>query len=397
MSRRDAISVLPAQRPSSPLRHTRPPSRLDRFSALVVLTLFGVTWPVLDLLARNAEFFLARRSPRSEVMVLGIVFTLAIPVVVGTFGLIPGRVGQAVTKVLITLGSASLVSLYLRRLPLPWWVVLPLALGGGVLCTWGFSRFPTARVGGRYLLATPVLLLGVYLLATPVGAVLGEPDGRLGNPIPIANPVPVVMLVFDEFPLASIIDPAGDLRADRYPNFARLAADGIWYPNAVTVQQQTEHSVPAILTGSVPDQSLVPITGQYPFNLFTGLRNTYDLSVYESITQLCPRALCESLTASVSSLTEDVSVVAGHVLLPEPLTEDLPPIDRAWGDFTALAEDFEPREQFRDELRAGPRLPIDRFLEDIAAGSGDRPPLHYLHAILPHHPWQFLPDGRHYP
>ncbi|HJQ77726.1 MAG TPA: sulfatase-like hydrolase/transferase [Acidimicrobiia bacterium] len=398
MSRRDPAFVLQtAQRPPGPPPLPTPPSRLDRFSALLVLTLFGMTWPVLDLLGRNAEFFLARRSPRGEILGLGVVLTMVIPVLVGMLGLIPGVAGRLVTTLLLTMGSTSLASLYLRRLPWPWWVHLPIALVVGIVFVWGFHHFPSARTTARYLVLTPLLLLGVYLFATPVGAVLGEPDGRLGNPLPIASPAPVVMLVFDEFPLASIIDSSGELRADRYPNFARLASDGIWYPNAVTVQQQTEHSVPAILTGSVPDQSLVPITGQYPFNLFTGLRNDYDLFVYESITQLCPRALCESLTNSVSSLSDDVSVVAGHVLLPEPMTKDLPAIDRAWGDFTALADDFEAREEFREELRRGPRLPIDDFLQDIGSGTGQRPPLYYLHAILPHHPWQYLPDGRRYP
>ncbi len=100
----------------------------------------------------------------------------------------------------------------------------------------------------------------------------------------------MVMVVFDEFPLASIIDGEGDLRSDLYPNFARLADDGTWFRNAVTVQQQTEHSIPAMLTGSVPDPDLIPVAGQYPFNLFTALRSVYDLHVYESITQLCPRA-----------------------------------------------------------------------------------------------------------
>jgi hypothetical protein len=363
----------------------------------VVVTLLGVTWPVLDLLGSNAEFFLARRSPRSEILILGVALSVVIPVVIGLFGLIPGRVGRTITTLLVVAGSVSLASLYLRRLPIPWWLVLVLAVGIGIIFGWGFRRYPAVRVGGRYLLAAPVLLLGVYLFASPVGDVLGEPDGQLGNPLPISNPVPVVVAVFDEFPLASIIDGDGELRGDRYPNFARLLSDGIWYPNAVTVEQQTEHSVPAILTGSVPDQSQVPITGQYPFNLFTGLRDDYDLFVHESITQLCPRALCEGLTASVSSLTEDVSIVAGHVLLPEPMSEQLPPIDRAWGDFNALADDFEPREEFREELRAGPRVPIERILDEIRQGAGDRPPLYYLHAILPHHPWQYLPDGRRYP
>jgi hypothetical protein len=239
-------------------------------------------------------------------------------------------------------------------------------------------------------------LLGVFLFAMPVGAVLREPDTTVGNPIPVAAPVPVVMLVFDEFPLASIIDPEGNLRSDRYPNFARLAADGTWYRNAVTVEQQTEHSVPAMLTGSVPDQSKTPVTGQYPFNLFTALRSTYDLHVYEAITQLCPRQLCEGLTSSASSLAADVGVVAGHLLLPGPLTEDLPPIDRGWGDFATAAGDFDAREAFQDLLADGVRSPIDRVLDDIRSHDSGMP-LFYMHAIVPHHPWQYLPDGRHYP
>lgn len=372
------------------------PSRFDRFSALVVLTVFGVTWPVLDLLARNAEFFLARRSPKGEIVALGVVAILVVPLLVGVVALIPGRVGAALGTALIALGSASLASLYLDRLPVPWWLVTAVSLLVGAGVAWAFHRFPRSPTVGHYLLPTPLLLMGIYLLATPVGHVLAEPDAHLGNPLPIANPVPVVMLVFDEFPLASIIEPDGDLRADRYPNFARLAGDAIWFRNAVTVEQQTEHSVPAMLTGSVPDHSQVPITGQYPFNLFTGLRSDYELHVYESITQLCPRALCQGLTTSVSSLIDDVSVVAGHVLLPQLLTEDLPPIDAAWGDFTAVAAGFDARTEFNEELRDGPRRPIDRLLDDIARGTGELPPLHYLHAILPHHPWQYLPDGRRY-
>jgi hypothetical protein len=383
------------EEPESAVRS--PPSAFDRFSVLVVLTVFGVTWPVLDLLARNAEFFLARRSPKGEIVALGVIALVAAPLVIGGLGMLPGKVGPIIGTGLIVLGSVSLVSLYLERLPLPWWVVTVLSVVAGVALAWTFHRFPRSRMVGRYLLPAPLLLLGIYLFASPVGDVLAEPDARVGNPLPIANPVPVVMLVFDEFPLASIIEPNGDLRSDRYPNFARLAGDGIWFRNAMTVEQQTEHSVPAMLTGSVPDHSLVPITGQYPFNLFTGLRSHFELHAYESITQLCPRALCEGLTISVSSLVDDVSIIAGHVLLPQPLTEDLPPIDRGWGDFNAVADGFVARAEFNEELKDGPRRPINSLLEDIAAGSGELPPLYYLHAILPHHPWQFLPDGRSYP
>lgn len=369
----------------------------DRFAALTVLTTFGLTWPVLDLLGQNAEFFLARRSPRQEVVALAVIGLIAIPGLVGLVGSVPGRIGASIGGGLMVVAAASLARLYLARLPVPTWISVALAVAIGAVATWALFRFARARQATRYLVVTPPILLGLLLFATPVSAILNEPDTAVGNPVSVADPAPILLVVFDEFPVASIIDPDGELRADRYPNLADLAADGTWFPNAMTVQQQTEHSVPAILTGSTPDQSLVPVTGQYPFNLFTALRSSHDLHVYEAITQLCPRQLCEGLTASVSSLARDVGVVAGHVLLPEPLTRDLPAIDRGWGDFQTVASDFDAREAFRELLSAGQRAPIDMILGDIAEGIADRPPLYYLHAIVPHHPWQYLPDGRTYP
>jgi hypothetical protein len=378
--------------------HSRGASRFDRFAALVVLTTFGVTWPVLDLLGQNAEFFLARRSAKTEIVVLAVVGTVLVPGLVGLSGSLPSRVGRWLGVALLTVTAASLARLYLTRLPIPAWLEVAVAASAGVLATWSFFRFARIQQAARFLLPTPLLLLVIFLVARPVGEVLREPDTAVGNPVSVANPTPIVLIVFDEFPLASIIDTDGNLRSDLYPNFARLASDGTWFQNAVTVQQQTEHSVPAILTGSIPKQSSTPVTGQFPFNLFTALRSSHDLHVYEAITQLCPRALCEGSTGSVSSLTRDVGVVAGHVLLPEPLTVDLPPIDRGWGNFQLVAGDFDSRERFRELLNAGHRVPIDAILEDVGEGdTGDGPPLFYLHAIIPHHPWRYLPDGRTYP
>lgn len=372
-------------------------TRFDRFAALVVLTAFGVTWPVLQLLGENAEFFLARRSPGQEIVGLALAATLLVPTIVGLVGSLPGRVGAWVGAVLICITLGSLAHLFLAAQSLPAFLAVTFALGVGAGVTWAFFRYHAVRQAGRYLLPAPLVLLAVFLLTMPVNAVLDEHDTSAGSPISAENPVPVVMLVFDEFPVASIIDAAGNLRADRYPNFARLASDGIWYPNAVTVQQQTEHSVPAMLTGRVPEQSQIPVAGQHPFNLFTALRSTHDLHVQEAITQLCPRQLCQSLPDPATSLIHDVGVVSGHVLLPEPLSDDLPPIDQGWGDFRGATGDFDAVGEFLERLEGGRREPIDATISDIRSGPGDRPPLHYLHALIPHHPWQYLPDGRTYP
>ena len=382
---------------TTPGERYRGSTRFDRFSALVVLTALGITWPVLDLLGRNAEFFLARRSPKTEIVVLALIATLVIPALIGLTGILPGQAGKWVAAGLITVSATSLARLYLARTELPDWVTIAVAAVVSVAATWAFFRSSQIRQGFRYLLPAPLLLLAVFLFTMPVGEVLREPDTAVGNPVTVRNPVPILIVIFDQLPVASLIDPHGDLREDRYPNFARLAADGIWFSNAMTVEQQTEHSVPAILTGSVPDQALSPLTGQYPFNLFTSLRSGYDMRVYESITQLCPRQLCGDGTRTETSLSSDVGVVAGHVLLPEQLADELPPIDRGWGEFQNPTVDVDVGTEFRELMKQGRRVPVDGILDDISQEVGAQPPLYYLHALIPHRPWEYLPDGRKYP
>ncbi len=373
-------------------------SAFDRFAAVAVLTALGATWPVLDLLGRNAEFFVARRSTKWEIVAVGVALAIVLPVLAGGLAALPGRIGSILSLGLIGVMGASLAQLYLRRLPILWWVTTALAVLLGAAGAWAFRRFDPARLFARYLSPVPLVFVLVFLFTTPVGAVLADEGAEIGSPVTVATPTPIVMIVFDEFPVASIIDPSGELRRDRYPNLARLADDATWYRNAVTVEQQTEHSVPAMLTGEVPDQSLTPYAGQYPDNLFTALQDGYQLEVLETITQLCPRSLCEGLGQSSTPIVRDVGIVAGHLLLPDGLSSGLPQIDRGWGDFGAATSDFDVVAEFRENFEADPRRPIEAFIDSFRApNEGDRPGLYFLHAVVPHHPWQFLPDGRRYP
>jgi hypothetical protein len=266
-----------------------------------------------------------------------------------------------------------------------------------VAAAWAFHRFDPARLFARYLSPAPLVLVAVFLFTSPTGAVLADEGGAIGSPVSAASPAPLVMLVFDEFPVASLIDADGELRTDRYPNFARLAADATFYSNAMTVEQQTEHSVPAMLTGVVPDQSKTPYAGQYPENLFTAFQESHELHVLETITQLCPRSLCEGIGQSTTPILRDVGVVAGHVLLPEGLTTEPSP-DRPWlGRLRGGHVRLRCRGRVPGELRSRSPQADRTLIEQIGEPAGAEPPLFFLHAVVPHHPWQFLPDGRRYP
>ena len=91
--------------------------------------------------------------------------------------------------------------------------------------------------------------------------------------------VPIVMVIFDELPLRSLLDRSGNIDSDRFPNFADLANDATWFRNARTVSETTQYATPAILTGTYPkaDQSKIAAFSDYPENLFTWLRNSHHL------------------------------------------------------------------------------------------------------------------------
>ena len=77
------------------------------------------------------------------------------------------------------------------------------------------------------------------------------------------------MLVFDEWPLASIVRSDGTIDADLYPNVAALAGDSTWYRDTTTVANLTNFAVPALLTGNLPEEGDTADTATHPENLFT--------------------------------------------------------------------------------------------------------------------------------
>ncbi|MDH3302273.1 MAG: sulfatase-like hydrolase/transferase [Acidimicrobiia bacterium] len=374
-----------------------PVTRRDRFAVLVAFTALGVSWPVLELLSRNVEFFVVRRTPRWEIVGLALLLAFGVPLVVALAGSLRGRAGMMVGTILIVASSCSVAWLYLRRTPLHWLAAMVAAILVGLGALWAVRRWEGVRLLARFLSPAPLIMVLIFLFATPVGGLLSVSGARVGSRLQPSNNTPVLMIVFDELPGAALVDSSGDMRRDRYPNFARLADDGVWFPNAVTVSDATEFAVPAMLTGVDPDDSKAPYTSDHPENLFVALSDGRDLHVHETITQLCPQSLCES-TASISTpLLTDVGILAGHALLPEPLTGSLPAIDGAWADFGAANAEFDSIAAFREAAGSDPTRPIGELIDDIAEPRSGQPPFYFLHVLMPHHPWEFLPDGHRYP
>jgi hypothetical protein len=186
----------------------------------------------------------------------------------------------------------------------------------------------------------------VALAATAVGA---GGDGRAAPSAPAGRP-PVILLIFDEFPLDTLLRPDGRIDSERYPGFAELAGASTWFPNAHTIYDSTFKAVPAILDAKLPRRGTAADFRSHPrsiYGLFDGLG--YDVVDVESGEALCPPRICPGART------------------------------RRPGVLARLAGGGRPSR-------------LHAWIGAIRTRA--TPTLYVQHALLPHEPWIYLPSGR---
>ena len=282
-----------------------------------------------------------------------------------------------------------------------------LGVAVAVLC----ARLRAAQMFLTVLSPVPVLFLVIFLFRAPLGE-LSSSAKTLTIPPP-KRPAPVVLVVLDELAEPTLMGPNHLIDAGRFPSFAALAATSTWYRNANSVHEHTPDAVPAILTGQNPKPGALPIAQDHPDNIFTLLGSRYDMDAYESVTQLCPEELCErrhdSFADRITSLTDDLEVVYGHLVLPKRLEADLPSVTNTWQNFSAAEHDDtaaltrtnlalqgagDVNREIGRQMWQDQRFIWDRWVAGLAPKS--KPTLYLMHILMPHYPWRYLPDGKQY-
>ena len=77
-----------------------------------------------------------------------------------------------------------------------------------------------------------------------------------------------VLVVLDELPGDSLLDARGRIDPVRYPHFAALAADSVWFRNAYSSYDSTTKAVPLILDGMRPRPKTSADRAGHPRSLF---------------------------------------------------------------------------------------------------------------------------------
>jgi len=363
-------------------------AHVRRFGEVFGLSGLALAEPLYDLLGKNPEFFSVRGASPGEIVAFAVALALVPPIAFFSLELLAGLAGRraAVAVHLVLVGGlVAVIALEaLRRVGGPTAVPIVLAALVGAAAAAGYARLRALRTVAGVLAAAPVVFLALFLLESQSSKLVLSAEAKTHVEAAKAT-TPVVLLVLDELPTNSLLDARRRIDPVRFPNFAAVARVTTWFPNATTVSEGTTGAVPAILSGLYPKPGQQPRLADHPDNLFTLLGGRYRQVAFERETRLCPAGLCQedthaSVGAQLESLVEDASVVYGHLLLPTRLARNLPTVSQSWQDFL---------HQGRDEV-----VRFDRFLDRLRPS--DRPTLDYLHVLLPHSPWQYLPDGTRY-
>jgi hypothetical protein len=410
---------------------------------LAALWAVAVAQPLFGLLGANPEFFVAHRAGAAEILLLTLGLAVLLPAGVAGGVALAGLAGSRVRTVALCGAIAALTALLVMQVAIyagatSWQVAVPVALLTGVAVAVAYLRQAAARTFFTVLSAA-ILIVPVSFLTRPgirslLASAAGAPETDPGASTPpratdgLAVTTPVVLVIFDELPLVSLLDEERQIDPLLYPNFAALARDGVWYRNATTVNDFTRWAVPSIVSGRYPRHDALPAAVDHPDTLFTLLRHTHRLEVIESVTSLCPRALCAaggegSVADRLAAIARDLRVVYLHTVLTDDLTAGLPDPTATWAGFgdglDAAAADVmdDPdlpdgqaadggdeadeeraiaqavREQWREGMQAARVTPVQQFIDGIGRDD-EQPTFYFLHTLISHHPYYMLPGGR---
>jgi Sulfatase len=387
-----------------------PRDALWAYLGLAVLWTFAVAQPLFDLLQDNPEFFAARGSSGFDIVSFSVLLVVLPPLLLLGIELLAGLAGRRAREVAHLVLIAGLVALIAAQalkksidLADPLLIVLSLAIGAGVAALYAATE--PVRSFLQVLSPAPLVFLALFLFTDPISK-LAFPDEAQARTIGGVTRAPIVVVLLDELPSTTLLDDRGRIDPQRFPGFAELARDATWFKNAYTVYDSTERAQPAIMDGNLPEKDRLPTSSDHPNSIFSLFAKTHRLNVSEEATTVCSRDLCEdqrldeSYGGRLSSMSEDLGLVWLHVVSPPDMEADLPSVSENWGNFgggdeeeTASPTDDVKRNTLSN-LQGGRQVRFEEWTDAI--GPGRRPQLAFKHTLLPHVPWQYLPDARRY-
>jgi hypothetical protein len=375
---------------------------VHRATHLLALSSSAVAAPLFAKLGSAPGYFAAHGMTSTEVVLFAmalVVVPALVLIALESVARIFGRRARWVVHLLFVAVLAALILLPpIGGLP----GAGPYAVAGlvGIGFAASYARWHAVRAFTTVLVLAPLLYLAAFLFVSPTAKFVSGDQLDAWRADGSFRP-PIVFLQLDALSALLLETPEHRVDAARFPNFARLAHDGVWYRNASTVAEDSGQALPSFVDGRLPRSGSVPAVQDHNPNLFTLLGPDYRMNVAEPETSLCPDEFCVRAVPAGGSIWNDTRIVFEQTVLPAQARARLPSIGDRWTRFgqEPLQTSFRTREKTAGE-RARARLSgrISRFqswLRNIGHG-GARPEFDYIQLLLPAKPREFVPDEQRY-
>ena len=294
---------------------------------------FAYAQPLFDLLLNNNTYLVAHGLLGWPLLLFTVAVSFLIPILLLLvwLALTPLQSHLRWLPAFAAWGLSSVVLMQVIRAALETLtpvLELFIAISISAAAVWFLRKYETTvrflRLAGISALIFPVLFLvqlpSNYLLQDI--ATSGTDPDSTGTNAPLPD---IVLVVFDELALTTLLNDELEIDEARYPSFAKFAAVSTWYSQASSSAASTRVVLPAMLSGRTPSLGLSPDATSYPENLFSFAAPRYRLHIEEPITKLCDPERCRQ-PRNWRLIAIDTAVLLGYMTRFRVLTTHLPPV-----------------------------------------------------------------------
>lgn len=387
------------------------------FAELVAAWGIAVVQPLLSLLGDSTDFFLSYGFSPGDVrtFVVGIVLvppgaTWILEVLTRRWPVARARIHYIVVALCVLAAVAQVAKTVLKLDGIDYVLVASIF---SVLALGVYLRWEPLREWLSFAALVPILAVGLFATTSPSGRYALATEEPASATTAGLIKVPVVMLMLDEFPLASLLDGTGEIDSVRYPNFARLASISTWYRNYSTTSELTGYAIPSTLSGLRPKKGTSPTYVDHPDSLISILGVNHDMRVSETLTNLCPPNTCSPAPNSPTNngsvrhnwggfLRGIVSVLRQRLDTTKTNEVDVFATSGsvAEADTTATTSGDGVSNSAPSSLQLlanSQASTLGQWIDQLEPPTGSgKPVFNFLHVLFPHQKWMFLPDGSTY-
>lgn len=234
----------------------------NQLATVVALSTFAVAQPLYSVVIREGSFFVGSELTLPDGLFVLLIFSVLLPALLAAlvalaqkisdrarnwtynvlaFGLLAALFLPLFKELFIT-GKPPLVTLFMQLL---------ISTALGTLVFFILKRYQMARSFMAWLSVCAIIFPLYFLFNYP----FLKKSSYNFTPPAASKDIPVVLIIYDEFPMMSLLDDRRQIDPVLYPNFADFAKHATWYFRAFSSHTDTAHAVPAILSGQYPPLS----------------------------------------------------------------------------------------------------------------------------------------------